>query len=350
LQLAASVLADAGNYEALKKVVNKADAPENLIWSYYQALLTLKASGIVELPNGLTSTSHESVVVLWGQLLLKAGNLDELTGLLDNEHHRGVDIWNLRARTFLLLQRWDDALDAALESLNLLFYQPALHGLAALCFAKLGMMEEAGTAKALQIKLLEVEEKEPLFIVTGPPRSGTSLAMQLLEACGVSAVSDGVRSEDEHNAKGYFEHEKVRKWELDAQWLEEQRGKAIKIVEPLLRQAPLPKGRKVVLRMHRNLDAVLLSQRRMKGNAQVPLGFREKVNWSEEFEKTALVLELDPYAEIIDLSFESLVEAAESGKISSEVEQALEALSSAVNKKVDVSLLKTVISPQLRRF
>ena len=350
LQLAASVLADAGNYEALEKVVNKAEAPENLIWSYYQALLTLKALGIVELPNGLTSTSHESVVVLWGQLLLKAGNLDELTELLDNEHHRGVDIWNLRARTFLLLQKWDEALDAALESLNLLFYQPALHGLAALCFAKLGMMEEAGTAKALQMKLLEVEEKEPLFIVTGPPRSGTSLAMQLLEACGIPAVSDGVRSEDEHNAKGYYEHEKVRQWELDAQWLEEQRGKVIKIVEPLLRQAPLPKGRKVVVRMHRDLDAVLQSQRRMKGNAQVSLGWREKMNWSEEFEKTGLVLELDPYTEIIDLSFESLLQAVESGEISSEVEQALEALSSAVNKKVDISLLKTVISPQLRRF
>ena len=350
LQLAASVLADAGNYHALEKIVNKTDAPENLIWSYYQALLTLKATGTIELPAGLNSASHESVVVLWGQLLLKAGNLEELTTLIDNEAHQGVDVWNLRARTFLLLQRWDDALDAALESLNLLFYQPALHGLAALCFAKLGMMEEAGTAKALQMKLLEVEEKEPLFIVTGPPRSGTSLAMQLLEACGVSAVSDGVRSEDEHNAKGYFEHEKVRQWELDAGWLDAQRGKAIKIVEPLLRQAPLPKGRKVVVRMHRNLDAVLQSQRRMKGNVQAPLGFREKVNWSEEFEKTALVLELDPYTEIIDLSFESLLQAVESGETSSALDHSLKALSSVVNKKVDISLLKTVISPQLRRF
>ena len=334
----------------METIVNKADAPENLIWSYYQALLTLKATGTVELPHGLSSTSHESVVVLWGQLLLKAGNLVELTTLLNNEAHQGVDVWNLRARTFLLMQRWDDALDAALESLNLLFYQPALHGLAALCFAKLGMMEEAGTAKALQMKLLEVEEKEPLFIVTGPPRSGTSLAMQLLEACGVAAVSDGVRSEDEHNAKGYFEHEKVRKWELDAGWLDAQRGKAIKIVEPLLRQAPLPKGRKVVVRMHRDLDAVLQSQRRMKGNEQVPLGWQEKVNWSEEFEKTALVLELDPYTEIIDLSFESLLQAVESGETSSALEHSLKALSSVVNKKVDISLLKTVISPQLRRF
>ena len=53
LQLAASVLADSGNYNALEKIVNKADAPENLIWSYYQALLTLKATGTVELPHGL---------------------------------------------------------------------------------------------------------------------------------------------------------------------------------------------------------------------------------------------------------------------------------------------------------
>ncbi|HCP41203.1 MAG TPA: hypothetical protein DIT65_05355, partial [Cryomorphaceae bacterium] len=238
LQLAASVLADGGKYEALEKIVQKADAPDNLIWSYYQALLTLKAVGSVKLPDGLSSASNESVVVLWGQLLLKAGNLEELIQLLDNDNHQGVDIWNLRARTLVLFNEWDDALDAALESLNLLFYQPALQGIAALCFSKLGMMEEAATAKALQMKLLEVEEKEPLFIVTGAPRSGTSLAMQLIEACGISAVSDGVRSEDEHNAKGYYEHERVRRWELDAEWLEGQRGKAIKIVEPLLRQAP----------------------------------------------------------------------------------------------------------------
>ena len=350
LQLAASVLAASGNFEALEKVVIQVDAPENLIWLYYQALLTLKKKGRVDLPEGLSNSSHESVVVLWGQLLLKAGNLEELRLLLSNEKHQGVDVWNLRARTYVLSQKWDDALDAALESLNLLFYQPALHGVAALCFAKLGMMEEAGTAKALQMKLLEVEEKEPLFIVTGPPRSGTSLAMQLLEACGISPISDGVRSEDEHNAKGYFEHEKVRRWELDASWLENQRGKAIKIVEPLLRQAPLPKGRKVVIRMHRDINAVLQSQRRMKGNASAPMGFREKVNWTEEFEKTSLVLELDPYTEIIDLSFESLLEAAESSEISNALKQNLESLSLAVNKKVDISLLKTVISPQLRRF
>ena len=74
------------------------------------------------------------------------------------------------------------------------------------------------------------------------------------------------------------------------------------------------------------------------------------MNWSEEFEKTALVLELDPYTEIIDLSFESLLDAVESGEISSELHQSLNVLSSVVNKKVDISLLKTVISPQLRRF
>jgi len=350
LQLAASVLADSGNFEALEKVVIQADAPENLIWLYYQAILTLRKTGRVDLPDGLSNTSHESVVVLWGQLLLKAGNLEELLRLLSNEQHQRVDIWNLRARTFVLTQNWDAALDAALESINHLFYQPALHGIAALCFAKLGMMEEAGTAKALQMKLLGVEEKAPFFIVTGPPRSGTSLAMQLLEACGISSVSDGVRSEDEHNAKGYYEHEKVRRWELDAQWLEQHRGKAIKIVEPLLRQAPLPKGRKVVIRMHRDINAVLQSQRRMKGNAGAPLGLREKVSWVEEFDKTTLVLELDPYTEIIDLSFESLLHAAEFNEISNTLDQSLKALSSAVNKKVDISLLKTVISPQLRRF
>ena len=105
LQLAASVLADSGNFEVLEKVVIQADAPENLIWLYYQALITLRKTGGVELSDGLSNTSHESVVVLWGQLLLKAGNLAELIELLYNQAYQGVDIWNLRARTFVLTQK-----------------------------------------------------------------------------------------------------------------------------------------------------------------------------------------------------------------------------------------------------
>ena len=92
------------------------------------------------------------------------------------------------------------------------------------------------------MKLLEVEEKEPLFIVTGPPRSGTSLAMQLLEACGVAAVSDGVRSEDEHNAKGYFEHEKVRQWELDAGGWMPSAAKPSRLWSHSCARRPCPKG------------------------------------------------------------------------------------------------------------
>ena len=143
LQLAASVLADAGNYNALEKIVNKADAPENLIWSYYQALLTLKATGTVELPHGLSSASHESVVVLWGQLLLRAGNLGELTTLLDNEAHQGVDVLEPSCTHFLAIAKVGRCPGCCSRKSELTVLPTCFTRSRSTLFCQTGMMEEA---------------------------------------------------------------------------------------------------------------------------------------------------------------------------------------------------------------
>ena len=195
-----------------------------------------------------------------------------------------------------MTENWEKCLDAALQSTGLLFFQPAIHGIAAISFSKLGMQDEAKTAKALQIKMLADDQAETLYIVTGPPRSGTSMAMQLLEACGIPAVTDRVRKSNVFNSRGFYEHEKLRSWTVDEEWLNAQSGKAIKIVEPLIQDAPLPRGKKVVVRMKRSLDHLLQSQRRMKGQEALPLGLNEKMNWEKTFKKTSLTLALDPHA------------------------------------------------------
>jgi tetratricopeptide (TPR) repeat protein len=103
---------------------------------------------------------------------------------------------------------------------------------------------------------------ESLVVVTGLPRSGTSMLMQMLAAGGMEVLTDGTREPDEDNPRGYLEFEPVKNLLKDSKWLLEGRGKAIKIVAPLL--AALPPGLPCrVILSERDLDEVLDSQERM---------------------------------------------------------------------------------------
>jgi predicted AlkP superfamily phosphohydrolase/phosphomutase/tetratricopeptide (TPR) repeat protein len=103
---------------------------------------------------------------------------------------------------------------------------------------------------------------ESLIIVTGLPRSGTSMLMQMLAAGGVSIQSDGARIADEDNPRGYLEYEPVKNLLKDASWLGDARGKAIKIVAPLLSALPADLPCRVIF-VERDLNEVLDSQEKM---------------------------------------------------------------------------------------
>src|ERR1700756_1062270 len=98
-----------------------------------------------------------------------------------------------------------------------------------------------------------------IIIVSGLPRSGTSLMMQMLEKGGVSVVIDHVRTPDTDNPKGYHEFEKVKKIKQDASWLPETRGKAFKMVSQLLYDLP-PGERYTIIFMERDFEEMLASQ------------------------------------------------------------------------------------------
>ena len=104
--------------------------------------------------------------------------------------------------------------------------------------------------------------QDSLIVVTGLPRSGTSMLMQMLSAGGIEIVSDGLRLADEDNPRGYLEFEPVKKPLQDSSWLSSSRGKAIKIVAPLLSALPLGLPCRVIV-CERDLDEVLDSQERM---------------------------------------------------------------------------------------
>ncbi len=103
---------------------------------------------------------------------------------------------------------------------------------------------------------------ESVIVVTGLPRSGTSLMMQMLAAGGVEVLSDELRQADQDNPRGYLEYQPVKNLLKDSRWLFEARGKAIKIVAPLLVALPSGLAYRVIL-CERDLDEVLDSQERM---------------------------------------------------------------------------------------
>ncbi len=77
-----------------------------------------------------------------------------------------------------------------------------------------------------------------ITIVSGLPRSGTSLMMQMLDNGGMDAVTDNIRTADEDNPKGYYELEKVKKIKEDSSWLKDTHGKVFKMVSMLLLDLP----------------------------------------------------------------------------------------------------------------
>jgi hypothetical protein len=101
-----------------------------------------------------------------------------------------------------------------------------------------------------------------ITIVSGLPRSGTSMMMQMLAAGGITPLTDNLRPADEDNRRGYFEFERVKKMKSDVSWLPEASGKVVKIIYMLLYHLPSTYNYRVVF-MVRNLDEVLASQREM---------------------------------------------------------------------------------------
>jgi hypothetical protein len=101
-----------------------------------------------------------------------------------------------------------------------------------------------------------------ITVVSGLPRSGTSMMMKMLEAGGVPVLTDKIRRPDEDNPKGYYEYERVKKLKTDQDWLPDAVGKVVKIVSFLLLLAPPGFKYKVVF-MRRALPEVLASQQKM---------------------------------------------------------------------------------------
>lgn len=103
-----------------------------------------------------------------------------------------------------------------------------------------------------------------ITVVSGLPRSGTSLMMQMLRAGGIPPLTDNLRAADEDNPRGYFEFEPVKRLRADRSWLDRARGRAVKIIHLLVRELPRDgQFQYRVILMKRPMEEILASQRVM---------------------------------------------------------------------------------------
>jgi hypothetical protein len=127
---------------------------------------------------------------------------------------------------------------------------------------------------------------EFLTVVSGLPRSGTSMMMRMLEQGGLDVLTDHVRTPDDDNPNGYYEFEAVKQTKEDASWLEASEGKAVKMVYRLLYDLPADRSYRVLF-MRRELEEILASQKVMLqrhgmadgvSEAQMSALFRAEIN------------------------------------------------------------------------
>ena len=105
-------------------------------------------------------------------------------------------------------------------------------------------------------------DEEVVTVVSGLPRSGTSMLMKMLDAGGIPPLSDNIRTADEDNPKGYFEFERVKKLPEDTAWLKDAKGKVVKILAELVKYLPPEYNYKIIF-IERNMSEIIASQKKM---------------------------------------------------------------------------------------
>jgi hypothetical protein len=179
-------------------------------------------------------------------------------------------------------------------------------------------------------------------VVSGLPRSGTSLVMQMLEAGGMPVFTDNKRKPDIDNPLGYFEAEAVTNLANDSAWLELALGRAVKITSPLLPSLPASYDYKIIF-VFRRLEEVLLSQREMLLHRNQPApddDARMAQIFSEHLESSFHWLEQQPNMELMVLPHRECI---------CQPAQAASAIGQFLGNELDIVRMAAVVRPELYR-
>lgn len=183
-----------------------------------------------------------------------------------------------------------------------------------------------------------------ITVVSGLPRSGTSMMMKMLEAGGIPPLQDNIRTADEDNPKGYYEFERVKKLPKDTAWLPEAKGKAVKIIALLLTKLPLKGYRYKVLFMRRDIEEILASQKRMlvrRGEATDKVSDEEMITtYHRHLSEVLSFLDANPCFTVFFVNYNDLMR---------DPADWIPRINVFVGGKLDEEAMKAVVDPNLYR-
>jgi len=245
---------------------------------------------------------------------------------VDNaKYHQAIAV------SFLRLNNPEEAADHALTAIELVKYFSNAHYTLGEALEKLGDLDNAKIAYETAMKLkprthhraekaLEnIEEKKEdllqltdkktgvfrenqIVIVSGLPRSGTSLMMQMLDKGGLITLTDDNRKADVSNPKGYLEYDPVMSLHKDNTWLHKAQNKSVKIVAPLLKFLD-PKYRYKIIFMNRNINEVIKSQQKMIGKDPEVLPTKLYNGYTKLLNQVEVWKEKEPSVELIYIDY-----------------------------------------------
>jgi len=181
--------------------------------------------------------------------------------------------------------------------------------------------------------------KDILVVVSGIPRSGTSLLMQMLRAGGVKILSDHKREADRSNPKGYLELEAVKKLAKDNSCLKGEKGKAVKVISHLLQYLPEGQQYKVIF-MNRHINEIIKSQQKMLGQIEKKYPKALMRAFDKEAKSIKEWAHAQPNIEILELDYGDIIDNA-----SKQVDKIIDYLNAPLKKQKMID----VVDPSLYR-
>lgn len=325
----------------LKSIENKSLPSMNLLEAMlcfqkkqpYKALQFLKKAST-------DSPANSNILIETGRIYLELYRFKDsakiFSDILNNDDENAA-AWHGLGVSMLRLKRYDDAVESLLNSIGLLYHFPSSHYHLGECFYRMGEFDHAIHAfkvclsmnprnirafswiskinkerqlfedeAILQIKYPDTKMKGEIIVVSGLPRSGTSLMMQMLKAGGIELLTDEIRASDVYNPKGYFEYQPVKNLARENNWLELAKGKAVKVIVHLLKFLPPDYNYKIIL-MERNMTEIIPSQQKMLGKdpAIYPIGIAQ--SFEKELEKANIWADKEPNVKMLKISYNELL-------------------------------------------
>lgn len=306
-----------------------------------------------------------------GEVKYKLGKFEEAKDAFEKaisiesdraKYHRAI------AEAYIELGEYEEAVDYALTSIELVKYFPVAHYVLGRALEKMGDLENAKiayeTAERLQPRSYEkarkaienIEEwnmlgsdvnkqkeyvyrENQIVIVSGLPRSGTSLMMQMLAKGGVEILTDENRKADTSNPKGYYEYDPVMSIHKDNSWLDKAQDKGVKIVAPLL-QYLSSKFRYKIIFMVRDLNEVVKSQQIMRGKDPDTLPIHLFDSYKKLLENVKIWDDKEPGVEMVYLNYKDVINDPAS---------AIEKVTSFTGLDLDKDAMATCVDKKLYR-